>query len=70
MKFVINLSMLKEDIFPLGDIALKNTMKELTGLQTEEEMLKLADEWRPYRTLATFFMWHHYLSKKGKTLPK
>lgn len=60
----------KEDIFPLGDIALKNTMKELTGLQTEEEMLKLADEWRPYRTLATFFMWHHYLSKKGKTLPK
>ena len=33
----------KEDIFPLGDIALKNTMKELTGLQTEEEMLKLAD---------------------------
>ena len=45
-------------------------MKELTGLQTEEEMLKLADEWRPYRTLATFFMWHHYLSKKGKTLPK
>jgi DNA-3-methyladenine glycosylase II len=60
----------REDIFPIGDIALKNTMKELAGLQTEEEMLKLAEEWRPYRTLATFFMWHNYLSKKRKTLPK
>ncbi len=31
----------KGSIFPLGDIALKNTMKELTGLQTEEENAKI-----------------------------
>ncbi|MEZ5047178.1 MAG: DNA-3-methyladenine glycosylase 2 family protein [Chitinophagaceae bacterium] len=60
----------KTDIFPLGDIALKNTMKKLTGLQSEEEMLSLSNQWRPYRSLATFFMWHQYLSEKGKRLPE
>lgn len=35
-----------------------------------ESLVWLVGCLRPYRTLATFFMWHHYLSKKGKTLPK
>lgn len=59
----------QKDIFPIGDIALRNTLKELTGATSVEEMLAIAEEWRPVRTLATFFLWHHYLTKRGRTLP-
>ena len=55
-----------KDIFPSGDIAVINTVKELTGLNTTEEIIKLAEKWRPFRSLATYFFWHNYLSKRNK----
>ena len=54
------------DIIPLGDIAIKNTLKELYGCQTYEEMIALTESWKPYRTLASFVVWHHYLVKRNK----
>ncbi|MEZ4795535.1 MAG: DNA-3-methyladenine glycosylase 2 family protein [Flavobacteriaceae bacterium] len=57
-----------KDIFPIGDLALVNAIRELTSLQTKEEILEFSKNWKPYRSLATYFFWHHYLSKKGKTL--
>lgn len=56
-----------KDIFPSGDIAVINTVKELTGLKAQEEIITLAEKWRPYRSLAAYFLWHHYLSKRTKT---
>ncbi len=55
-----------KDIFPIGDIAVINTIKELTDTKTKEEILELSQKWKPYRTLATFFCWHHYLSKRNR----
>lgn len=57
----------RTDIFPIGDIAVVNTIKEFTGLQTREEMLAYAENWRPYRSLAVYFLWHHYLKKRNRT---
>lgn len=54
------------DIIPLGDIAIKHTLKELYGCCTHEEMLEVTDNWKPFRTLASFVVWHHYLSKRSK----
>jgi DNA-3-methyladenine glycosylase II len=54
------------DIIPLGDIAIKHTLKELYGCHTYEEMLEVTDKWKPFRTLASFVVWHHYLSKRSK----
>jgi DNA-3-methyladenine glycosylase II len=56
-----------KDIFPSGDIAVINTVKELTGLQTKEEIILLSGKWKPYRSLATYFFWHNYLSKRNKS---
>lgn len=53
-----------EDIIPLGDIAIKNTMKELFNCSTFEEMESVANNWKPYRTAASFIVWHHYLEKR------
>lgn len=55
------------DIFPIGDIAVINTVKELTDARTQEEILRLAEKWRPLRSLATYFLWHYYLRKRGRS---
>lgn len=54
------------DIIPLGDIAVVNTIKELFDVHTKEEMIKLSENWKPYRTMATFMLWHHYLEKRNR----
>lgn len=54
------------DIFPLGDIAIKNTMKELYQTETVDEMIALSDTWKPFRTFATYTLWHYYLSKRNR----
>jgi len=56
-----------KDIFPSGDIAVVNTIKELTGEKTKEEIISLAEKWKPLRSLATYYLWHYYLSKRHKT---
>ena len=56
----------KEDVFPIGDIALQNTLKELFSVTTKEEMLLLSENWKPNRSLATYFFWHYYLKKRNR----
>ena len=56
------------DIIPLGDIAVVNTMKELLDIHTKEEMELYAQKWKPYRSVATYFLWHYYLQKRGRKI--
>lgn len=55
-----------KDIFPIGDIAIVNTIKKLTEAKSREEILTLSKKWKPLRSLATYFLWHHYLSVRKK----
>jgi DNA-3-methyladenine glycosylase II len=58
----------RSDVFPLGDIALVNSLKHLKQLRgdaSKEEMLAIADSWRPYRTVASMLLWHAYIQRKG-----
>jgi DNA-3-methyladenine glycosylase II len=58
----------RSDLFPLGDIALVNSLKEtkqLNGHTTREDMLAIAEFWRPYRTIASMILWHAYIQKRG-----
>ena len=55
-----------KDIFPTGDIAIINTMKELTPTVTHTEIYAFADRWKPYRSLASYFLWHYYLRKRNR----
>ncbi len=54
------------DIIPLGDIAIKNTLKELYSCQSIEEMELVSNNWKPQRTMASFVIWHYYLKKRNK----
>jgi len=58
----------RTDVFPLGDLAMVNALKEikqLPGSTKQEELLKMAEQWRPYRSIATMLLWHYYIQKKG-----
>jgi DNA-3-methyladenine glycosylase II len=58
----------RTDLFPLGDIALVNSLKETKQLHphiSKEEMLKMAEPWRPYRTIAAMILWHAYIIKRN-----
>ncbi len=57
----------RTDLFPLGDVALVNSLKETKRLNkdaTKAEMLAVSDLWRPYRTIATMILWHAYIKKR------
>ncbi|WP_395075279.1 DNA-3-methyladenine glycosylase family protein [Flavobacterium sp.] len=56
------------DIIPLGDIAVVNTIKELLDIHNKEEMEVYTQKWAPYRSMATFFLWHHYLQKRNRSI--
>ena len=61
-------SLQRTDLFPLGDIALVNSLKETKQLHphiTKEKMLKISEPWRPYRTIASMILWHSYIQKRG-----
>ena len=58
----------RSDLFPLGDIALVNSLKETKQLHpntTKENLLAIAEPWRPYRTIASMILWHSYIQKRG-----
>jgi DNA-3-methyladenine glycosylase II len=58
----------RSDLFPVGDIALVNSLKHVKQLHagiSKEEMLAIADNWRPYRTVASMLLWHAYIQRKG-----
>ncbi len=56
------------DVFPIGDLALVKSLKEIKGLPaptTREELLSISKQWQPYRTIATMILWHSYIQKRG-----
>jgi len=59
----------RSDLFPTGDIALINSIKEVKNLPkhtSKEDILLIAEKWEPYRTVAAFILWHSYLCKRNR----
>jgi DNA-3-methyladenine glycosylase II len=53
------------DIFPIGDLAAVKALKRVKALPkeiTREEVIVIAEQWAPYRTIASMLLWHYYLS--------
>jgi DNA-3-methyladenine glycosylase II len=57
----------RADIFPLGDLAMVNSLKKLKQLPldiSKTDLLGIAEKWRPWRSIGTMILWHHYLEEK------
>ena len=57
----------RTDIFPIGDLALVNSIKMIkqSSSITKDELLELSKKWKPYRSIATMLFWHYYIKNKG-----
>jgi len=56
------------DVFPTGDLAMMNALKEVKKISkqtSKEEIIELAEHWRPYRSIATYLLWHHYIKTRN-----
>ena len=50
----------RQDVLPVGDLGLKKgiqLMYSLKELPKEKEIEEFAESWRPYRTVATWYLW-------------
>jgi DNA-3-methyladenine glycosylase II len=59
------MALLRPDVWPPGDLALATAVQDLKGLDHRprpEELRKLGDPWRPWRSVAARILWHHYLN--------
>ena len=57
--------LLRPDVWPPGDLALAAAVQDLKALEHRpqpEELRKIAEGWRPWRSVAARCLWHHYLN--------
>ncbi|MBO9154762.1 DNA-3-methyladenine glycosylase family protein [Chitinophaga sp. GCM10012297] len=63
----------RADIFPAGDLAAVNALKQVKQLPkdiSKEKLLGITAAWQPFRTVATMLLWHYYLSLRAKPVKK
>ena len=59
----------RPDIWPAGDLALATaafSVKRLKQRPTPEVLTKLAEPWRPFRSVAARMLWQHYLARRAE----
>ena len=50
----------RQDILPVGDLGVRKAIQKVYGLQelpTPSTMLVIAHPWKPYRSIATWYLW-------------
>jgi DNA-3-methyladenine glycosylase II len=50
----------RPDVFPVGDLGIRNAMKRLYDLPEKPaitDYTRIAESWRPYRSLASLYLW-------------
>lgn len=50
----------RPDVFPVDDLGIQKGLArayQLRSIPTKKRMLKIAEKWRPYRTLASLYLW-------------
>jgi DNA-3-methyladenine glycosylase II len=54
----------RPDVWPAGDIALASAVRSVKGLRdrpSAQELIAVAEPWRPHRAAAARMLWQHYL---------
>jgi len=64
------LALQREDVVLPGDLALRKAVQaayELDHLPTQQEVLAIAEKWRPYRSLATSYLFSAAFERAGES---
>jgi len=47
----------REDVFPVEDLGIRRAMTRVYGIEDRKDMVDKAEEWRPYRSVASLYLW-------------
>ncbi len=53
-------SLQRADVFPIGDLVIRRSMQQyyqLAGETKHSRYISIAEAWRPYRSIASFYLW-------------
>jgi DNA-3-methyladenine glycosylase II len=67
-EMILIFRLLRPDILPVGDLGIVNAIQKAYGLRKKPDakrMLKIAEPWRPYRSVASWYLWKS-LSNEGE----
>lgn len=61
-QMILMIQLLRPDVLPVKDLGIQIAMKKLYNLKSEKkqliiEMQEIAENWRPYRTSASLYLW-------------
>jgi DNA-3-methyladenine glycosylase II len=59
----------RPDIWPSGDVALTSAvarLKELKARPNTVELARIAEAWRPFRSVAARMLWQYYLAERDR----
>lgn len=63
------MALCRPDAWPAADIALAQSLADVRGLAsrpTPDEMMAIAEAWRPWRAVAARILWHGYLETRAE----
>jgi DNA-3-methyladenine glycosylase II len=61
----------RPDVLPFGDLGIVNAMRKAYRLRkkpTQERMRKIGEAWRPYRSIACWYLWRSLDNEPVKTV--
>lgn len=56
-KMFLMFALAREDVFPVEDLGIRRGMEQLYGDISREEMVEKAQDWKPYRSIASLYLW-------------
>ena len=61
-EMILMFTLCRPDVFPVDDLGIQQAMTRLfgiteTGKDMKKRMIELAEDWRPYRTVAARYLW-------------
>src|SRR5204863_5062819 len=62
----------RPDILPVGDLGIVNAVQRLYRLRKRpdpDRLTKIGDAWKPYRSVACWYLWQTLRNEPLKTLP-
>jgi DNA-3-methyladenine glycosylase II len=57
----------RADVFPTGDLAMVSSFLKVKSLSKDtarEQIISIAEKWKPYRSVATMILWHCYIQER------
>lgn len=56
-EMILIFTLQREDVFSLGDAGLRRAIKNLYSIEKDKDILKLAENWKPKRSFACWYLW-------------